>query len=191
MTKTPGEPEDPRNQPPDAPGEQPGYWQRQADDTQPGQAQPPYGQQPPYGEQPAYGEPGTQPPYGQPYGQPPYGQPPYGQPTYGQPSAGAPQYPQQPGYPVAHAPDHPRATTCLVLGILGVVLCQVIAPFAWQMGKRTVSEIDASQGRLGGRGSAQAGYVLGIVGTVLLGLFAIYILFVIVLVLGASAGNGL
>ena len=186
MTNTPGEPEDPSNQPPDPPGEQPGYWQQQADDTQPGQAQPPYGQ-PPYG-QPPYGQP--QPGQPQP-GQPQPGQPQPGQPVYGQPQYGAPQYGQQPGYPVAYAPDHPKATTCLVLGILGVVLCQVIAPFAWQMGKRTVSEIDASQGRLGGRGSAQAGYVLGIVGTVLLGLFAIYILFVIVLVLGASAGNEL
>jgi uncharacterized membrane protein YjgN (DUF898 family) len=86
-------------------------------------------------------------------------QPPYGQMPYGQPQG----YP-----PVAYAPDHPRATTALVLGILGIVLCQVVAPFAWRIGKRTVDEIDASHGQLGGRGSAQAGYVLGIIGTALL-----------------------
>lgn len=77
-------------------------------------------------------------------------------------------YPQ--GYPAQaqYAPNHPRATTALVLGILGLVVCGVIAPFAWSIGKKTVDEIDASQGQLGGRGSAQAGYIMGIIGTVLL-----------------------
>jgi hypothetical protein len=77
---------------------------------------------------------------------------------------------QPPGWspPVAYAPDHPQATTSLVLGVAGVVLCGLAAPFAWATGRRTVREIDASQGRLGGRGAAQAGYVLGIVGTMIL-----------------------
>lgn len=100
------------------------------------------------------------------------------------------QYPPQaqtPGYagpaPYQYAPDHPKATTSLVLGILGVVLCQVVAPFAWAMGKRTLDEIDASQGQVGGRGAAQAGYVLGIVGTVLLALGIIFgILWIILIV---------
>jgi hypothetical protein len=109
-------------------------------------------------------DPGQQPGYWEQQ-QAQQGPPPYGQ----QPSAQSP-YGQQPGYPVRYAPDHPKATTALVLGILGVVVCGVIAPFAWRIGKRTVDEIDASHGQLGGRGSAQAGYVLGIIGTVLLGL---------------------
>ena len=70
---------------------------------------------------------------------------------------------------MAYAPDHPKATTSLVLGILGIVICGIIAPFAWRMGKRAVDEIDASQGQLGGRGQAQAGYILGVIGTILLG----------------------
>jgi uncharacterized membrane protein YjgN (DUF898 family) len=74
--------------------------------------------------------------------------------------------PPPPGY----LPEHPQATLSLILGILGLVACGIAAPFAWQVGRRTVAEIDASQGRLGGRGAAQAGYVLGIVGTVMLGL---------------------
>jgi hypothetical protein len=57
-----------------------------------------------------------------------------------------------------------------VLGVLGLVLCSLVAPFAWATGKRTMDEIDASYGRLGGRGMAQAGYVMGLLGTVLLGL---------------------
>ncbi len=51
------------------------------------------------------------------------------------------------------------------------------------MGKKTLDEIDASQGQVGGRGAAQAGYVLGIVGTVLLGLGIIFgILWIILIV---------
>jgi hypothetical protein len=97
-----------------------------------------------------------------------------------------PPYPHQ--GPVQYVPDHPKATTSLVLGILGVVLCQVLAPFAWAMGKKTVTEIDASRGRVGGRGAAQAGYVLGIVGSVLLVLsillIAVYLVFMVALVGG-------
>jgi hypothetical protein len=119
----------------------------------------PYDPYPPQGPQ--------QPPYGQPqYGQPQYGQPEYGQPEYGQPPYGQPQG----SPPVGYAPDHPKATTSMVLGILGIVLCGLIAPFAWRIGKRTMNEIDASNGQLGGRGTAQAGYIMGIIGTVLLAL---------------------
>jgi hypothetical protein len=163
MTNPPGDdqqPQDP-NQPTSPYGEQqPGYWQQQ---SQP----PPYPQQP--GQQPG------QPPYPQ-QGQPPYPQQPY----YGQPQ----------GYPPAAAPDHPKATTALVLGILGVVVCGILAPFAWRMGKQTVTEIDASNGQLGGRGSAQAGYILGIIGSVLLGLALLVLVFyviVIVIAIGSSA----
>jgi hypothetical protein len=74
-----------------------------------------------------------------------------------------------PGYPVVR-PDHPRATTAMVLGILGIVVCQILGPFAWSIGGKAVKEIDASGGAYGGRGQAQAGYIMGIVGTILLGL---------------------
>jgi hypothetical protein len=71
--------------------------------------------------------------------------------------------------PPAYGPqrDHPQATTALVLGILGIVVCFVLAPVAWVVGGRAVREIDASHGALGGRGSANAGRILGIVGTLL------------------------
>ena len=96
-----------------------------------------------------------------------------------------------PGYGYA-VPEHPKAQTSLILGILGLVLCQVVAPFAWSTGKKTVNEIDASGGRLGGRSQAQTGYVLGIVGTVILiagaGLMVVYLVF-IVLVFGVAASG--
>ena len=58
----------------------------------------------------------------------------------------------------------------LILGILGLVVCQLISPFAWVMGNRVVAEIDASNGQLGGRSQANAGRICGIVGTFLMGL---------------------
>jgi uncharacterized membrane protein YjgN (DUF898 family) len=102
-----------------------------------------------------------------------------------------PSYPTPPGY--APPPEHPRASTVLVLGILGLVLCGVLAPFAWVMGKSTLEEIDASGGRWGGRSNANTGYILGIVGSVLLGvgilMVAGYIL-VMLVVFGSMAAAG-
>lgn len=114
--------------------------------NQPGQDQPGYWQQQSQQQpqQPAYGQPGQQP--------------------YG--------YPAQ--APMQYAPDHPQATTSLVLGILGIVLCGVLAPFAWSMGKKAVAEIDASNGTVGGRGAANAGYILGVIGTIILGLGVLF-----------------
>jgi len=76
-------------------------------------------------------------------------------------------YPAPPppgGWPL---PKHPQATLALVLGIIGLVLCNILAPFAWYIGHKTVSEIDAEPGRYDGRGEAVAGKILGIIGTIL------------------------
>ncbi len=87
--------------------------------------------------------------------------------AYGQPGYGAPWQP----------PKHPQSTTVLVLGILGLVLCQVMAPIAWYMGNNALKEIDADPSRYGGRSEVNTGKILGIVGTVVL---ILSILFVIV-----------
>ncbi len=68
------------------------------------------------------------------------------------------------------APDHPRSTLALILGILGIVACSIVAPFALVIGRGAVKEIDASGGRLGGRSMAQAGFILGVIGTAILAL---------------------
>lgn len=124
--------------------------------------------------------PEPQPPYGTPQQPPssPYGaaQPsPYG----GTPPAGAPQG----GYPMA-PPNHPQAMLVLILGILGLVVCGLCAPFAWVMGNRVVREIDSSGGAYGGRDSANIGRILGIIGSVL-------IIVGIVLVIGLLIFGGL
>ena len=72
------------------------------------------------------------------------------------------------------APKHPSATTAMVLGIGalgGMFVCGlpiVLAPFAWMIGGRVVKEIDANPGRCSGRDQAQAGRIMGMIGTGLL-----------------------
>ena len=74
----------------------------------------------------------------------------------------------------------------LVLGILGLVVCSICAPFAWKLGKDAEAAVDASGGMLGGRGMATAGKILGIIGTVLM---AIFIIIIIIVILGAAASS--
>lgn len=93
-----------------------------------------------------------------------------------------------PGYPVAR-PDHPRATTALVLGIIGIAACPVLGPFAWSIGGKAVKEIDASGGAYGGRGQAQAGYIMGIIGTVLLGLYVLLVALWLILIVIAGVAS--
>lgn len=90
---------------------------------------------------------------------PPSGQNPYQPNPYGH---GA--YDAMPFLP----PDHPQSTMVLILGILGLAVCQVLSPVAWVMGGNALREIDASGGRLGGRSAVNAGRICGMVGTVLL-----------------------
>ena len=64
--------------------------------------------------------------------------------------------------------DHPQTTTILILGICGLVFCQVLGPFAWSMGNKALREIDASGGQLGGRDMVNVGRILGMVSTIIL-----------------------
>jgi hypothetical protein len=185
MTSTPGDgqpPSDPYRQGPAEPGASssgepagrppeppPGYWQQQS--QSPG-TEPPgsYGDQ-----QPTYGEPQ--------YGQPTDGQPQYGQqPPYGQP---------YPTYPVT-PPNHGGALASMIVGIVSLVLAcgygvgLLASPVAWYLGSRSLREIDASQGRLGGRGMAQAGKIMGIIGTVLLGLLVVVVVVGVLLLVANS-----
>lgn len=65
---------------------------------------------------------------------------------------------------------HPSATASLVLGILGLVLFAPLAPVAWAMAARGKREATLQPGRYRTSGSLQAGYVLGVIGTVVLAL---------------------
>jgi ABC-type Fe3+ transport system permease subunit len=75
----------------------------------------------------------------------------------------------------AQLPIEPReqassAVAALVLGIVGVVLCPLCGPVAWVLGRKAEQEVDASGGRIGGRGLGTAGKILGIIGTIFIAL---------------------
>jgi len=72
----------------------------------------------------------------------------------------------------------------LVLGILGLVICGLAAPFAWVQGRNAERAIDAAPGTYGGKGMATAGKILGMIGTGLM--VAGIILVVVLLVVGAA-----
>ena len=95
----------------------------------------------------------------------------------------------QPAYAGGDLPEHPSATTAMVLGIVSLAgllftvgITLLLAPAAWVVGARAVREIDASPGRYAGRDRAQAGKVMGIIGTVLLVLGVLTVLAILVLV---------
>ncbi|MFC6011301.1 DUF4190 domain-containing protein [Nocardia lasii] len=92
-----------------------------------------------------------------------------------------------PGY-YGPPPEHPDANTALILGILGLSLCGVCAPFAWIKGRKVLAEIDAGGGRVGGRSQANAGYIMGIIGTCMLAL-SVLIVVGAVLLMVVSAGS--
>ena len=83
-------------------------------------------------------------------------------------------------------PEASESTTALVLGILGIVVCGILGPFAWYIGGREVKAIDEGRRDPTNRGSANAGKILGIVGTVFLGLGIIVGIVVLLFVVVAS-----
>lgn len=91
------------------------------------------------------------------------------------------QPPQFPSESSAY-PEASQATTVLVLGIIGLVLCQILGPFAWVMGNKELEAIDAGRRAPENRGTANAGRILGIISTVLL---AISLVLLVLLVAGA------
>jgi len=84
--------------------------------------------------------------------------------------------------------DHPQATLVLILGILSIVICSLIGPFAWVLGKRAVREIDASGGTLGGRTQAQVGYIMGMIVTILM-IIGVVVAAVIIIAAVASSNT--
>jgi hypothetical protein len=116
--------------------------------------------------------PGSGPPPGHPSDRP-Y-QPPY-------------QQPYQSPYGGYAAREHPQGTTILVLGILSLVVCGLIGPFAWVMGNNAIAEIDANPSAYTNRGTVQAGRICGIVASGVLIVTALVILFAVVVAAASSA----
>ncbi len=142
---------------------------------------------------PGYVPPPTPPP---PMSSPPYGPPQAGQapdPAAGWGSAWTPVY----GVPLAGSQDHKGAQTAMVLGIVSMVClglslfcCITIpgvlaAPFAWVTGAKAKREIDATPGVFRNRGAAQAGVIMGIIGSTV-GILVVLAIVAFVVLLGSG-----
>ncbi|MFR9771296.1 DUF4190 domain-containing protein [Nocardia sp. SC052] len=89
-----------------------------------------------------------------------------------------------PNQPIGAPVEHPNATAVLFLGAASVLCCGVLGPVAWTLGRRALDQIEESGGAYGGRAQVVVGYVLGVIGTVLMIVFALLFLFI---VLGGNA----
>ena len=169
--------------------------------VQPSYAPPPPPPSPPAAPTGYPGQYGGQQYGGQPYGGQPYGGQQYGGQQYGgQPGQAYPSY-GAPAAPAlgnnAYAPyggfvsgaEHPQGTLILVLGIVGLVLCQLAGPVAWIMGRNALREMDASGQQFTNRGQVKAGMICGIIATVLTVLvIALYIAMFAGLMASSSTG---
>jgi hypothetical protein len=73
-----------------------------------------------------------------------------------------------------------------VLGILSLVVCQILGPFAWKMGNTALREIDGGPpGRYSNRSNVVAGRICGIIASVLLIIGVV----ALVIVLAAAAST--
>jgi hypothetical protein len=59
-----------------------------------------------------------------------------------------------------------RGAAVLVLGILSLVVCGILGPFAWVMGSNDLAEMRAGRMDPEGEGTTRAGQICGIIGTV-------------------------
>jgi hypothetical protein len=84
-----------------------------------------------------------------------------------------------PNQPIGAPVEHPNATAVLALGALSLFCCGLLGPVAWALGKRALDQIEESGGALGGRVQVIVGYTLGVIGTILMIIFAILYLLVL------------
>ena len=85
-----------------------------------------------------------------------------------------------PEAPAGNPVEHPHATTVLVLGVLSMLCCGALGPIAWVMGKRALDQIELSGGTIGGRSQVLVGYVIGIIGTLMMVVTACKFLLVLI-----------
>jgi len=78
-----------------------------------------------------------------------------------------------------------RAIASMVLGILGIVLCPLFAPFAWYMGHAELDDIRGFRAAREGEGFARTGQILGIIGSLPLLLIAAVVVLAIPMLLFA------
>jgi hypothetical protein len=61
-----------------------------------------------------------------------------------------------------------QGTVVLVLGVLSLIMCQLLGPFAWILGNQALEKIDRGVAAESERGMVNAGRILGIIATIIL-----------------------
>lgn len=90
--------------------------------------------------------------------------------------------PQEPG----------RGGIILTLGILSLVVCALLGPFAWVMGQRDLTKMRTGRMDPSDRPLAQGGMICGIIGTVLLaGSFFVAFFWFLMVAFGLVMGGAL
>ncbi len=85
-------------------------------------------------------------------------------------------------------PEQSQSMTVFILGILSILVCQILGPFAWKFGNDDLKAIAEGRRPPENLGLAQAGRICGIIGTCLLGLGVAFFLLWLVLVLFGVMG---
>lgn len=92
------------------------------------------------------------------------------------------------GWGLTRTREHPDGTTVLVLGILSLVVCGLLGPFAWSKGSRALTEMDREPHTMwSNRGQIRAGQICGIISSCLLAFSAA--IFVLVVIAAAAGSN--
>ena len=85
-----------------------------------------------------------------------------------------------------------QAITALIVGILGFVsCCYLLSPVAWYLGSQELKSIREGRSAVAGEPLAKVGWILGIVGSILLVLSLIWLFFMggLMVLAGLRAGR--
>lgn len=93
--------------------------------------------------------------------------------------------------PTHQFPEQSQATTVLVLGILSLVCLPILGPVAWVLGNQELRAIQDGRRDPGNRSTANAGKILGIIGTALILVVIAVIFFALlsVFIVGEQIGD--
>jgi len=100
------------------------------------------------------------------------------------PNASRPGYAPYATTPSAELPRSSNAVAVLVLGILSLVVCGALGPIAWYMGHGELQQINAGLVSRQDHGMVNAGYICGIIGSILLLIGIAFFIFFLALPFG-------
>lgn len=85
-----------------------------------------------------------------------------------------------PNQPIGNPIEHPNATAVLFLGAMSLICCGITGPVAWALGKRALDQIEEYGGAYSGRTQVLVGYILGIIGTIMMVIWACLFLLILI-----------